>query len=207
MGDLRGFSLIEHINKFAEQHNINLSPELIAEIVKRADFRIIPKGESLAAIDDEALFGGLVLSGMIRAYYIDKNGNDITAGFTPPGFMCMDEGFFGWSKRLCMWETLDESAVLFCSTGMIRDLLGKNPAFKDLWILILENAYRSKIEREQSFLIESATERYLNYIELFPEIVEKVPQKHVATYLGITPESLSRIRRMIKDNPSACLSD
>jgi CRP-like cAMP-binding protein len=53
--------------------------------------------------------------------------------------------------------------------------------------------------RENVFLIENATERYIHFKKLYPEISKRVPRRHIATYLGITPESLSRIRSAMKD--------
>jgi len=114
--------------------------------------------------------------------------------------MCMDEGFFGYPERICMWETLEETTVMLCRTADIKRLITENVAFKDVWILLLEKAIRYKIYRENGFLVENATERYTHFKKMFPNLSETVPQKHIATYLGIAPESLSRIRRAMKEN-------
>ena len=54
--------------------------------------------------------------------------------------------------------------------------------------------------RENGFIVENATERYIHFKKLFPDLSERIPQRHIATYLGITPESLSRIRGAMKEN-------
>lgn len=59
---------------------------------------------------------------------------------------------------------------------------------------------RYKIYRESGFLIENATERYIHFKKLYPEICKTVKQHYIATYLGITPESLSRIRKALKES-------
>lgn len=59
---------------------------------------------------------------------------------------------------------------------------------------------RYKIYRENGFLVENATERYIHFKKLYPDLSERVPQRHIATYLGIAPESLSRIRSAMKEN-------
>lgn len=56
-----------------------------------------------------------------------------------------------------------------------------------------------KIYREREFLAKNATERYIQFCKDFPDLADRVKQSYIATYLGIAPESLSRIRKMIKE--------
>ena len=191
---------VDQLKKFSEVYQISIDEEILGEIVNKAAFRVLPKGEILASIGDDTSSAGLVLSGLARCYYIDQDGNDITRGFAPEGSMCMDEGFFGYPERICMWETLEETTVMLCRTADIKRLITENVAFKDVWILLLEKAIRYKIYRENGFLVENATERYTHFKKIYPNLSETVPQKHIATYLGIAPESLSRIRRAMKEN-------
>ena len=88
---------------------------------------------------------------------------------------------------------------MFCQTEDIKSIIKTSSEFKDVWIVLLERALRYKIYRENGFLVENATERYVHFKKLYPHLNERVPQKHIATYLGITPESLSRIRSAMKD--------
>lgn len=67
-------------------------------------------------------------------------------------------------------------------------------------IRLLENALRYKIYRENEFLVENATERYLHFRKMYPLICDKVKQHQLASYLGMKPESLSRIKKALKDN-------
>ena len=191
---------VDQLRVFAEMYNISAGEEILGEIVNRASFRVIPKGEIVSFIGDATTEAGLVLSGLIRCYYIDEDGNDITRGFAPEGVMCMDEGFFGYQDRICMWETLEETTIMYCKTADIRNLIKEKADFKDIWIYLLEQALRYKIYRENGFLLENAAERYIHFIKLYPNINKRVSQKHIATYLGIAPESLSRIRSAMKED-------
>ena len=130
---------------------------------------------------------------------IDSEGNDITRSFAVEGSLFMDEGFYGYNERFCMWEVLEDSTVMICETSKVRELILGNNAFKDLWIILLEQAVRYKLYRENGFLVENATERYIHFRKIFPDLASRISQKHIATYLGITPESLSRIRSSLKD--------
>lgn len=191
--------IIDQLKTMADRYDIEVSDELLGTIVGKATFRVIPKGEIISSIGNDTSIAGLVLSGLTRCYYIDGDGNDITRGFAPAGSMCMDEGFFGYSERICMWEALEESTIMFCKTTDIRLLMKESVELKGIWITLLESGMRYKIYRENGFLVENATERYLHFKKQYPGLCERVAQKHIATYLGITPESLCRIKNSLKE--------
>ena len=191
---------VKQLMTFAEEYKIEVSEELVGDIVSLASFRVVKKGEILASIGDDTNCAGLILSGVARAYYIDNDGNDITRGFAPEGVMFMEKKKKRYTERNCMWETLEETTIMICETAAIKKMIKENDSFKDIWIYLLESAMRYKIYRENGFLIENATERYIHFKKLYPNLSERVSQRHIATYLGITPESLSRIRGAMKED-------
>ena len=191
--------IVDQLKMLAAEYDMTIDEEVIGAVVGKATFRIVQKGELISSIGDDTGTAGMILSGLARSYYIDDDGNDITRGFSPVGSICMDEGFFGYEERICMWEALEECTIMFVRTDDIRHLLDEYPSFKDSWIQLLESAIRYKIYRENGFLVENATERYLHFKKMFSGLCDKIPQKHIATYLGITPETLSRIRSSLKE--------
>ena len=191
--------IVDQLKSLAEKYNVNVSDEVLGTIIGKASFRVVPKGEIISSIGDDTKTAGLILSGIARCYYIDSDGNDITRGFAVVGNMCMDEGFFGYPERICMWAALEESTIMFCKTDDIRAVMKENVDFKDMWITLLESGFRYKIYRENGFLVENATERYLHFKKMYPDLCKNVAQKHIATYLGITPETLSRIKSSLKE--------
>ena len=90
---------VSQLKEFSESYQINVDEDILGEIVNKATFRVISKGEIIASIGENTTAAALVLSGLARCYYIDNDGNDITRGFAPEGTMCMDEGFFGYEDR------------------------------------------------------------------------------------------------------------
>ena len=92
-----------------------------------------------------------------------------------------------------------KSTLMLFNVKDFKSLIMSSEDLKTLWIQLLEEGLRYKMYRENGFLVENATERYLHFRRLFPMLCERVPQKHIATYLGITPESLSRIRKAMKE--------
>lgn len=191
--------LVQQLSEIAARYNVPADREALGELVAISSFRVIAQGSLIASIGDGTGYSGLMLNGTARSYYIDSEGNDITRGFAVEGSLFMDEGLYGYDERICMWEALEDSTVMLCETSRVKDLIRSNAAFKDLWICLLEMSVRYKLYRENGFLVENASERYMHFKKLYPEVCRRVPQKHIATYLGITPESLSRIRSAMKE--------
>ena len=192
--------LINQLNDLAANFDLTFDNEVLSKVIDFSQFKVFPKGTTLQSIDDDAVMVGIVLDGLVRCYYIDSNGNDITRGFIGAGKMCMDESIIGYSKYICMWETLEESTLMLCEASKLRELILGSEKLKTIWIELLESALRYKLYRENQFLTENASERYLHFKKMYSHLSKSISQKHIATYLGITPEALSRIKRTIKDD-------
>ena len=191
--------IIEQLAALAETYKLDLDNNTLERIVMLSAFRIIEKGTLLRSIGDSTDTAALVLDGMARCYYIDGDGNDITRGFSVKGTLCMDDGMFGYTESLTEWETLTDTTLMFFNVGEIKQLINENDALKNTYIQLLENALKYKIYRENGFLVENASERYIHFRKMFPEICQTVKQQYIATYLGIAPESLSRIKKSLKE--------
>lgn len=191
--------IIEQLTSLSEKYDLGLDTEILERIVKLSTFRIVEKGTLIQHIGEKTDTAALVLDGMTRCYYIDSDGNDITRGFSITGTLCMDEGMFGYGESLTEWETLTDTTLMLFNVGEIKLLINEKDALKSAYIQLLENALKYKIYRENGFLVESAPERYLHFKKMFPEICQRVKQQYIATYLGIAPESLSRIKRTLRE--------
>ena len=191
--------LVNQLMNKAHQYDIEIDAQTLGKIVSLSVIRVFEKGSILRHIGDKTDSSGIVLSGLVRCYYIDDNGNDITRGFSIDGALCMDDGLFGYSESICEWEAIEETVLMIYNVGKIKELISENEQLKNVYIKLLENALRYKIYRENGFLVENATERYIHLRKLFPEICGRVSQQYIASYLGIAPESLSRIRKALKE--------
>lgn len=192
--------LITNLYNLARQNGVEISVELLGEIVSLSVFKVVNKGEIIRNVMDENNTAALVLSGICRAYYVDEEGNDITRGFSIPGTLCMDEGIFGYPESIVTWETIEETTLMIFDVTNIKKIIYENDEIKNIYITLLENALRYKIYRENGFLVENATERYLHFKKMYPMICDRVKQHQLASYLGIKPESLSRIRKALKES-------
>lgn len=123
--------LINQLKAFADSYHISIDEDTLGDIISKSSFRVVSKGEILSSIGDDTTIAGMVLSGLTRCYYIDHDGNDITRGFAAAGYLCMDEGFFGYTERLCMWEALEETMVIHKPNNLLDNLKEAVPLIKD----------------------------------------------------------------------------
>lgn len=182
--------------------DVKLDISDIESILAISQIQTFKKGDIIQRIDEEFSHTGLVLMGMVRSYYLDQDGNEITKYFHKECNLFMDEGLIGYKEAISTYEAIENSIVLFMKTEKLKELIQENEKFKDIYIAALESGIRYKIRRENKFLVNNATERYLQFEKEYPELIDRVKQSYISTYLGITPESLSRIRKGLKEDNS-----
>lgn len=137
-----------------------------------------------------------VYSGALRAYYIDKSGKESTIMFAVADWWVTDMYCFLNNKPAMMFiETIADSIIYQISKTNFDKLFTDIPKFERFFRILMQNAYT----REQLRIIENlslpAEERYNSFVKKYPHIAEAVTQKQIASYLGITPEFLSAIRK------------
>lgn len=191
--------LIDQLKGLSDGLGVGIPEAAIEKAISFSRFKVYSKGEVIARTGDKAIAAGLVINGVIRSYYVDKDGNDITQYFAPEGSWCIDSGMVGFNEMQANWEAIEDATVMLFDVKDMKDLIYSDDRLKDLWIMALESGMRYKIYRENGFLVETATERYVEFRRRYPMLANRVPFRCIATYLGITPESLSRIRSAMKD--------
>ena len=192
--------IIDQMRALSDKFGFGLEDEIFDAVLGFSEFRVYSKGSLLANIGDSAARAAIVMNGIVRSYYVDGDGNDITQFFAREGSICMDEGLMGFDEILKMWEAIEEVTVMLFDVKRMKELIYSSEKLKNLWIELLEGGMRYKMYREGGFLTENATERYLKFRRNYPDLAGRVQQRYIATYLGIKPESLSRIRAMLKEN-------
>ncbi len=140
----------------------------------------------------------LVLKGLVRAFYIDENGSEITKCFAK------ENEWFGFYSYLSdepspfFVETLEKTEAAVIKTASIRTLCQKMPALAQNVSDLVNQAYLQTDKKAYNFASKEAKERYIDFARENPEIIRRAKQEHIASYLGITPSSLSRLKREIK---------
>jgi CRP-like cAMP-binding protein len=137
-----------------------------------------------------------VHSGALRAYTIDKQGKEATIMFAMPDWWITDMYCFLNGKPAMLYiEAIEDSRIFQISKAELDDLFMRIPKFERFFRILMQNAYT----REQLRVIENLTlpalTRYEAFLAKYPNIAKRVTQKQLASYLGITPEFLSAIRK------------
>jgi CRP-like cAMP-binding protein len=138
-----------------------------------------------------------VNEGILRAYFL-KDGVDYTTNFVFGPSMFSDMISVRTQKPTMMnVQLLNESEVFETNFSNIEELALQNPRILFLFFKLYEMLFFLGTERQQSFIFDSPTERYLKLFELRPKVIAEIPQQYIASYLGIKPETLSRIKKKI----------
>ncbi|MDM8176880.1 MULTISPECIES: Crp/Fnr family transcriptional regulator [Olivibacter] len=137
-----------------------------------------------------------VKSGALRAYYRDKTGKESTIMFAITDWWVTDMFcFVNEQPAMLNIEAIEDSVVLQLLKADLDKLYIKIPKFERFFRIIMQNAYIREQLRVIQNLSLPANERYNLFLSKYPEIVKQVKQKQIASYLGITPEFLSMLRR------------
>lgn len=138
---------------------------------------------------------GILLEGLTRAYAINNKGDEVSMKFRKGGeaVACHDSIFYNQPSRQNI-EFLEPSTIVVFDYKAIEDLANQNTRVKQLKEYFFEQFVIRLQERLETFLLYSAQERYQWLIDTDPILIQRVQQKHLASYLGITPVSLSRLR-------------
>lgn len=185
------------INQIEKRYTCKLSTERVQEISKSAYKKSFKRKDIVSNVGDRDHEFMFLLSGLIRIYYIDVEGNDITRFFSTEGDII---GGVGSSGNPFAREALEDCELLVIDGEKLMDIVNHDIDLLRLFNKMLRKRIDYKAYRESSFLMLSATERYIKFKNMHPGLEKRVNQMHIASYLGITPVSLSRIRRAIKEN-------
>ncbi len=139
--------------------------------------------------------------GFMRAYAHDVDGNEVTTAFYGEHqVVCELSSFF---KRIPSEENiqaLTNCTVYYITFDELQVVFHAMPHFREFGRLVLVNAYTNLKQRMYTMLKNTAEERYANLVRTNPKVFQHAPLKYIATYLGITDTSLSRIRKEFAKN-------
>lgn len=160
----------------------------------------VKKGAILFNAGDIVDYKYYILEGCLRTFYIDSHGREHTIQFGIKDWWISDfTAFFSSEKAIMTIEAIQASIIYRISKKDKDYLYNQIPKIDRFFRIKLEQAFASFQKRILANLSQTATERYLNFIQTYPNIEKKVKNYHIASYLGITTESLSRIRKELSN--------
>lgn len=161
--------------------------------------RTFRKGEFLQRAGEVTTYGGFVARGCLRKYVIDAKGKEHIVGFAPENWWVGDfQSAMTKTPSLYFIDAIEPSDMLLSDLPAFEKILANVPEFAAQYQAGLQRSQAAKEDRIASSLRSSGEERYLAFLEKYPTLVLRVPQHMLASYLGMTPETLSRIRARIK---------
>lgn len=139
-----------------------------------------------------------VVKGLIRSYYIDDKGNEITIGFIKENEYATDYGAFIRQKpSKYYFQCLEPSLIVNLPYTVMQGGYNLYKNIERYGRLVTEEVLVQQQTRLESFLFEKAEERYLNFIKRSPNLFNRISLTYLSSYLGIERQSLSRIRKML----------
>lgn len=176
--------------------NLEVEEEEIFSLLENCDTKIFKKGQFLLRKNEYCKHAFFVENGLLRQYSINEKGKEHILSFAPENWIVTDRESSVFNQPSSYYiQALEDSKVVMIDEDFIRLLSKKIPAFTDFNNRLLHNHIRHLQIRINLLLSAVAEDRYLQFIKKYPNLLLRVPQAMIASYLGITPESLSRVRK------------
>lgn len=188
------------IRRLAKRYaKVTIKEEVLARLIDLGVFVEFPAGDLIVAAGDEENKLYLLVDGLIRKYYLDYQGNDLTHQFLEAGQVFSTQHVVFSGQVMCNFEAVEPCRLVCFDYERVQKLMLEEPSLSQVYIGILEETLRIKLVRETALLTETATERYVKLKTEIPDIDQRVSHTHIASYIGVTPVSLSRIRRTMRE--------
>lgn len=185
---------------FFEEFNkkVPLTPEEQEQIKNYLTPKKLRKKQYLLQEEDVCKVIAFVEKGVLRAYSVDESGKEYIIQFALEGWTISDlYSFLTGEPATYNIDALEDAELVLISKTAHEELLQKMPKYETYTRLNITGAYIAMQKRLTSIISSSLEERYASFTALYPHIVQRVPQHMIASYMGLQPETLSRIRKKI----------
>lgn len=186
--------LIDYILRFG-----NLNPRQTDLISSKATEVLVPKEAYFSEAGKIARKVGFIIDGVMRVCYYNNKGEEITKYFIEENNLVVDlESFDNQIPSSAYVQAITDCKLIVFSKNDWDELLHTIIGWDAIVRKIISKALLQKVERRSPLVAEDATTRYLTFMEKYPALVNRIPLSYLASYLGITQSSLSRIRKNIR---------
>lgn len=187
--------------------NLGVPETDIAPIVDTCRTRKVEKGAFLLRENEHCEHTFFVEKGLLRQFSIGENGREHILTFAPEHWFVTDrESVYHQQPSVYFIQALEDSEVVLIDRQFNRRLAEKFPDYIEISTRLLHNHIRHLQNRINLLLSADAGDRYLRFAAMYPDILMRVPQAMIASFIGITPESLSRVRKTLSKGKPADIS-
>ncbi|RZK16712.1 MAG: Crp/Fnr family transcriptional regulator [Pedobacter sp.] len=182
------------LNNFAL--HVALAPEEQVQALSYFEIQKVKKRTWLLRAGETERYIYFVKRGCLRMFHTDKSGDDHIIGFYPENWWnCNIASFFNGTPSVNAIQTLEDSELYCISLAQLETLFNLIPKFELFFRILNQNGFNLYHHRITSHLYKTAEERYIEFRKKYPGLAQRIAQKHIASYIGITPAFLSMMRK------------
>ena len=180
------------------QKHISLNPEEIEFFVSRLKLKSIRSGEFLIRAGDVCKYESFITRGCLKAYLESNDGVEHILDFLIEEWWADDlYSFLTQTPSKSFIKAIEDTEVLQISKDDLETLYQKIPKLERFFRLLFQRAYISQREQINQMLSVSAEERYIQFLKQKPYALKRFPQKDIASYLGVTPQFFSTLKKKV----------
>ncbi len=186
-------TIVQHIEKI-----IPLEDRAKSDLAAKVAHKKFRRRQYLLQEGDVCRHYNFVLRGCLRLYFVDEKGTEHALQFATENGWIADIGSLHSEtpSRLSI-DALEPTEVLRIGKQDLIELYVKHPAFDRYFRVLTENAFIGMQQRVLQNISSTAEERYLTFMEKYPNLANRIPQVQIASFIGVTPEFVSKIRKNI----------
>lgn len=193
------------LRSYVEQLIPDIEEDTWQEFAARLTIRYYKKGELIIKPGMVCNYVSYVNKGLLRSYYL-VDGKEIITSFFPEGCYFSDyESFLSRKPAVMYSEAIEDTEVVDLNYEDLQSLYDEYPQCERVGRLVAEELFVHLSNRNSSFMLDTPEQRYQRFLEECGPIAQRIPQYMIASYLGITPEALSRIRGRISRKPAGVM--
>ena len=189
-------ALRQYISKYAD-----LTDEDLELIRTRIEVRELAKRQILIHAGEQEQYLNLVVKGVFRKYFYKGRDEVITQLAKEGDLISSSVSFFSGLPSQYAIEALEPAVVYSLSREKVEELYALSPNLERLGRMIITELYLSKERWEQDHIQFDIRQRFVNFVHNNTELIQRVPQKYIASYLNIKPETFSRLKHLLKKSP------
>jgi CRP-like cAMP-binding protein len=175
--------------------NVDVSTDELSFVNSLLEFKKVPKKTIMLHEGDVCNFEAYINKGCIRNYYIDENGSEVILQFAIEDWWVSDiASFYSRTPSIVFIETLEDCELLIFTPETKEMILEKVPKLERMFRILVQKNLAALQNRFIKSIATSAQEKYLDFLERYPSIPQRVAQHYIASYLGISAEFLSKVR-------------